>query len=214
MSSPASLPIEIHRAAKRGEIQKVIKWLRKEGPIDALCKAPSEGGQLATFTLMHAASGRGQLEMVTELLKRGASVNLQTSLGGTALMGAAYSGHLPIVLVLLQHEASPDLQSNNGYTALVHAVTEGRETCVKALLQAKANPDLQTITGSSALVLAEAKDHKAIATLIRQHSASPQPAAAAPAAPPDVVEPVASSPTSLPVEILRAAEGGDLLKVV
>ena len=31
MSSPASLPSEIHRAAGRGELQKVVKWLRKGG---------------------------------------------------------------------------------------------------------------------------------------------------------------------------------------
>ena len=33
---PAPLPIEIHRSAQRGELQKVIKWLRKGGTIDAL----------------------------------------------------------------------------------------------------------------------------------------------------------------------------------
>ena len=31
MSSPASLPKEIHRSAERGELQKVVKWLRKGG---------------------------------------------------------------------------------------------------------------------------------------------------------------------------------------
>ena len=29
MSSPASLPEEIHLSAQRGELQKVVKWLRK-----------------------------------------------------------------------------------------------------------------------------------------------------------------------------------------
>ena len=35
MSSPASLPQEIHRSAQLGELQKVVKWLRKGGAVDA-----------------------------------------------------------------------------------------------------------------------------------------------------------------------------------
>ena len=57
------------------------------------------------------------MEITKELLKRGASVDLPTSLGLTALMAAAYSGHLSVLLVLLQHSANPDLQSNDGHTA-------------------------------------------------------------------------------------------------
>ena len=37
MSSPASLPDEIFKSAVRGELQKVVKWLRKGGQTDALC---------------------------------------------------------------------------------------------------------------------------------------------------------------------------------
>ena len=37
MSSPASLPEEIFKSAQRGELQKVVKWLRKGGAIGALC---------------------------------------------------------------------------------------------------------------------------------------------------------------------------------
>ena len=35
MSSPA-LPVEIFQSAKRGELQKVVRWLGKGGPVDAL----------------------------------------------------------------------------------------------------------------------------------------------------------------------------------
>ncbi len=63
--------------------------------------------------------------MVREFLKRGASVDLQTSLGVTALMDAAYYNHLSIVLVLLQHSANPDLQNIDGATALMAAAGKG-----------------------------------------------------------------------------------------
>ena len=37
MSSPAPVPEKIHLSAERGELQKVVKWLRKGGAVDALC---------------------------------------------------------------------------------------------------------------------------------------------------------------------------------
>ena len=71
-------------------------------------------------TLLRAAAAHGHLEMVKMLLKQGASVNLPSSLGGTALMGATYYGPLSIMLVLLQHSVNPNLQaSTNGATALM-----------------------------------------------------------------------------------------------
>ena len=178
MSSPAPLPIEINQSAQRGELQKVVKWLRKAGPVDALCSDLIRGGQPSTFGLLHIAATHGQLEIMRMLLKRGATVDLQGSLGLTALMDAAYYGHLPIVLVLLQQSANPDLQSNNGYTALMKAANEGHEACVQALLRAKASTELLDKAGDTALQWAEDQGHTAIAKLIRQHAAPPQPAAA------------------------------------
>ena len=54
--------------------------------------------------------------MVTELLERGASVDLEDDHGFTALMAAANHGHLSTLLLLLQHSANPDLQDNYGVT--------------------------------------------------------------------------------------------------
>ena len=214
MSSPAPLPKEIHRSAQRGELRKVVKWLRKGGQADALCPTTSVGDRAITVTLLHAAAANDQLEMVRVLLKRGASVDLPTSLGVTALMNAAGYGHLSILLVLLQHLAAPDLQSNSGLTALMEAAYQGQEACVQALLRAKANTELRTEKGNTALLLAENKGHTATTKLIRQNAAPPQPAAASAAAPPDAGEPAVSSPASLPIEIYYSAGRGELQKVV
>jgi len=214
MSSPASLPKEIHRSAERGELQKVVKWLRKGGLVDAHCPATTRCGHPTTDTLLHAAAVTDQLELVRELLKRGASVDLQTSLGITALMGAAGYGRLSIVLVLLQHSANPDLQDNNGSTALMLAAYHGHEACVQALLRAKANTELLDEDGNAVLQHAENKGHTSIAALLRQHATPPQPAAAAPAAPPDAGEPAEGAPASLPLEIFESAKRGELPKVV
>ena len=103
MSSPASLPIEIQRSAIRGELQKVIKWLRKGGAVDAFGSTQCADGRPTTTTLLLTAAAHGHLEMARELRKRGASVDLPTSLGWTTLMVAAARGHLSILLLLLQH---------------------------------------------------------------------------------------------------------------
>ena len=54
MSSPAPLPKEIHRSAERGELQKVIKWLRKGGAVDAFGSALIDDGRATAETLLHA----------------------------------------------------------------------------------------------------------------------------------------------------------------
>jgi ankyrin repeat protein len=215
MSSPAPLPVDIYRSAQRGELQKVVKWLRKEGPVDALHSVPTRDGRTSTDTLLQAAAACGQLEMVRMLLQRGAGVNLQTSLGNTALTDAAFNGHRSIVLLLLQHSADPDLQNIDGETVLMSAALQGHEACVKALLRAKANVELLDKDGDSALLRAEVKGHTATAALIRQHAAPRRPdTTAAPAAPaPDAGEP-AGAAASLPVEVHRSAKRGDLQKVV
>ena len=54
MSSPTPLPKEIHRSAQRGELQKVVKWLRKGGAVDALGSALTHDGRATAETLLHA----------------------------------------------------------------------------------------------------------------------------------------------------------------
>ena len=55
------------------------------------------------------------------LLQRGASVNLQGSLGTTVLMVAADNGYTTIVQALLDAKADASLRTQDGYTSLMHA---------------------------------------------------------------------------------------------
>ena len=223
MSSPPSLPEEIRRSAGLGELPKVVKWLRKGGLVDAFTCRETADGRKSTETLMHAAAANGHLELVRELLKRGASVDLPTGLGVTALMSAAGYGHVSVLHLLLQHSASPNLQDVDGFTALMRAATLGHAACMQELLRAGTNAELLDNKGRTALLCAEIKGHTRIAALLRQHAAPPQPAAArAPAAPPvdepaPVVNepaPVESSPASLPLEYVEPAIDGELRGVL
>ena len=61
MSAPASLPKEIHLSAKRGELQKVVKWLRKGGLVDAFRSTTTTSGEPAAFGLLYSDNRREHL---------------------------------------------------------------------------------------------------------------------------------------------------------
>ena len=217
--APASVPIEVFRAAALGELREVVKWLGKPGKrvsIDALSPVLADGnnGQTAGVALLHTAAAHGHLKVVRVLLKRGASVDLQSNLGGTALMGAASYGRFSTLLLLLQHSANPDLQDKFGINALMMAAHAGQEACVEALLQAKADTELLDARGRTALHWAMAGNlahkntvgnHAAVVQLLRQHAApAPQP----PAAPADTGYP--SSPLPTKIHTGQSAQRGRL----
>ena len=166
VSPPTSLPLDIFESAGRGELLKVAKWLNTGGLVDTLCPTARDG-RFLTLGLLHAAAETGQLEMARELLKRGASVDLQNDLGTTALMAATFYGHTSTVLLLLQHTANPNLQNIAGITALMIAALEGQpqEACImEALLRAEANTELLDKRGRTALERALRKGHTACHT--------------------------------------------------
>ena len=112
----AGLPTGMHDSAAEGNAQSVTAWLDEGGSVDARC------AECHSATLLMAAAAGGQEAMVRLLLQRGASVNLQCSLGVTALMYAAGNGCTTIVQVLLEAKADALLQTN-GRTALMVAAS-------------------------------------------------------------------------------------------
>ena len=156
----AELPFEILESGGRGELQTVAKWLTEGGLVDALCPVTHSrdpDGRFLTLGLLQIAVEHGHLEMVRELLKRGASVDRQNNLGITALMAAAFFGRSSILLLLLQHSANPDLQNVEGITALMVAASEGQEACIEVLLRAEANTELLDKLGRTALHVAQGR---------------------------------------------------------
>ena len=121
-------------AAFRGGEQAVATWLDEGGCVDAMVDPFSEKQGVAVTFLMMAAAG-GQEAMVRMLLQRGASVNLQNSLGFTALMHASLGGHTTIVQALLDAKADASLQSTNGGTALMWAELRQQDAVARLLRQ-------------------------------------------------------------------------------
>ena len=123
------LPADVSAAACEGDAQAVAAWLDEGGGVDARC------AEAADMTLLMAAAFGGQEAMVRMLLQRGASVNLQDSIGTTALMYAAGNGHTTIVQALLDAKADPSLQDHDGSTALMIAEQEKHTATAQLLRQ-------------------------------------------------------------------------------
>ena len=180
MSAPTMLlPEEVAEAATKGELQKVVKWLRKGGHVDA--RGEQEG---ARFTLLHWAATFGHLSLAKEVLKRRADVNLLSS-GCTPLMAAAFAlppeqdmagvpasvpGRLAVLRLLLQQNAAVNFQNDSHYTALMSAAEDGNDDCIAILLEASADTSLRESEGRNALEIAQAHHHDSTAQMLWQHT--------------------------------------------
>ncbi|XP_055739446.1 oxysterol-binding protein-related protein 1-like [Salvelinus fontinalis] len=86
----------------------------------------------AGWTPLHLACYFGHKDVVEELLKAGADVNLQNSMGDTPLHKAALTGRKEVVLLLLRYDASSTII--NGKAQIPKAVTEDDE--INTMLEA------------------------------------------------------------------------------
>ncbi|KAI1198918.1 ankyrin repeat-containing domain protein [Nemania serpens] len=87
-------------------------------------------------SLLSAAAGNGNIEMVRFLIKSGASVNLQTTESHGALQTAAEEQYMNIVQLLLEYGAlvNPPAQLERGATALQWAAITGNLNIARILL--------------------------------------------------------------------------------
>ena len=160
----AALPFAIYQAAAQGGWQKVDKWLRRRSAhVDARCL------EAAGSSLLHAAAVAGQVATVLELIKRGASVDVQNDEGGTALMEACMAGHQQIVLHLLEAAASLEVHSVRGGTALLCAASSGHTGIVRELLSRGSSVGARDSINGTALMHAASQGHRDALSLLLAH---------------------------------------------
>ncbi len=82
------------------------------------------------------AARTGNLQLVQQMLEKGADVNARNRYGTTPLFFAAAKGHLDILRLLLDKGADPNVEDTFYHaTPLIWSITEGRPEVVKLLLE-------------------------------------------------------------------------------
>uniref|UniRef100_A0A8C2THJ5 Kinase D interacting substrate 220 n=1 Tax=Coturnix japonica TaxID=93934 RepID=A0A8C2THJ5_COTJA len=118
------------------------------------------------------AAEQGNLEIVQELLKKGANCNLEDADNWTALISAAKEGHTAIVAELLSYGVNLEHRDLGGWTALMWASYKGRTEVAKLLLEKGANPNITGMQYSVyPIIWAAGRGHSDIVHLLLQHGA-------------------------------------------
>uniref|UniRef100_A0A3Q3L3K8 Kinase D-interacting substrate 220b n=1 Tax=Mastacembelus armatus TaxID=205130 RepID=A0A3Q3L3K8_9TELE len=118
------------------------------------------------------AAEQGSLDIVQELIRRGANVNLDDVDCWSALISAAKEGHVEVVKELLENSAYIEHRDMGGWTALTWAAYKGRVEVTKLLLEHGANPNT---TGQQysvyPIIWAAGRGHSDIVKLLLQNGA-------------------------------------------
>ena len=115
-----------------------------------------------SLTLFSAAD-KNCLELVTELLDHGASVDARDRFGARPLSHAARFGHLPVVDLLLARGAPIDARNLAGATALYFAIEGDRTAVAQRLIERGANVNLAGRGGVTPLAVAAYRGNDTIA---------------------------------------------------
>lgn len=106
------------------------------------------------FTPLMRAAKEGRLEIVEELLLRGADLAVTNVDGCNALWLACYNGNHAIIETLVNAGIDLNLQNGNGASALMYVASNSKPDLVKLLLAKGANPTLKNFDDFTALDLA------------------------------------------------------------
>jgi hypothetical protein len=129
----------------------------------------------AGVPLLCLAARAGDREILGDLLKAGADVNLPAhDRGGSAVIDAALGKHSAILEDLLAAGADVNVKSKDGQSALIISVGLNDEPTVEMLLKAGANADEPDSIGASARKYAALFNKPAMVALFEKYAPPPQ----------------------------------------
>lgn len=135
-------------AGKEEDVRAVLKDAAASGTLQCLLLRRQHG-----CTALHRAAMFGHFKVVTELLARGAEVNVITAAGVTPLHMASDCGHVDLVDVIVAFGANqpPD---DYGSTPLHRAAFAGNCDIVAMLLEGGGIEDAKDVNGHAPLHIA------------------------------------------------------------
>uniref|UniRef100_A0A672ZKZ1 Kinase D-interacting substrate of 220 kDa B n=1 Tax=Sphaeramia orbicularis TaxID=375764 RepID=A0A672ZKZ1_9TELE len=122
-------------------------------------------------TPLMLAAEQGSLEIVQELIRRGANVNLDDVDCWSALISAAKEGHVDVVKELLENSAYIEHRDMGGWTALTWASYKGRVEVTELLLEHGANPNTTGQYSVYPIIWAAGRGHADIVKLLLENGA-------------------------------------------
>ncbi|XP_037319643.2 ankyrin-3-like isoform X2 [Pungitius pungitius] len=150
------------RSARAGNLEKALDYLKNGVDIN-IC---NQNG----LNALHLASKEGHVEVVAELIKRGANVDASTKQkGNTALHIASLAGQTDVVKELVTHSANVNAQSQNGFTPLYMAAQENHMDVVQFLLDHGSSQSIATEDGFTPLAVALQQGHDQVVSLLLEN---------------------------------------------
>ncbi|KAL0966156.1 hypothetical protein UPYG_G00291610 [Umbra pygmaea] len=124
LSDPEEQVLHYAKTGSLSLLQCLLQLRIEQGlRININCKGKTKAS--AGWTPIHLACYFGHKNVVEELLKAGADVNLQDNMGDTPLHKAAFTGRKEVVLLLLRYNACATI--TNGTAQIPKVVTEDDE---------------------------------------------------------------------------------------
>jgi ankyrin repeat protein len=146
----------------------------RHGPVVSLLleKSNTAAGRNQVLRQLWDAVMRGQTDMVTLLLEKGADANAVTPNGSTLLHDAALKGNRDIVAALLASGAKVNCKNAAGGTALHDAALAGSRPVALLLLERGADMNaIDTETGATPLHYAASWGRSEVLTVLIEHGA-------------------------------------------
>lgn len=118
------------------------------------------------MTALHWAVYHQQVELVRNLVERGAQVSAANRYGVSPLSLACQNGEPEVVKLLLEAGADPNVALPGGETALMTAARTGKRRIVEALLTRGADANSRERKGQTALMWAAAEGHTEVVSAL------------------------------------------------
>ncbi|XP_053126363.1 ankyrin repeat domain-containing protein 27 isoform X2 [Hemicordylus capensis] len=148
------------------------------GPVQKkLLRVPSSGlgvdvANQDGLTPLHVAALHGHADLVSLLLRHGASSGVRNVSCAVPLHLACQNGHFQVVKCLMECNANQNKKDIHGNTPLIYACSNGYQEMVAFLLQHGASVGLSNHRGNTALHNAVIGRHEAVVELLLQYGAS------------------------------------------
>ena len=115
----------------------VVLFVIFNDPLTLLHQATLDDKNSVGESALHVAAGKGNKNILTQLLQAKAQPNAVSNDGLTALHCAAYNGSEAVVELLLQAKADPTIVNKYGNTAAERAESGGHAALAQRLREAE-----------------------------------------------------------------------------